>query len=187
MLRRDALGAGLLCIRPVPRRRTNGYADAWSSSPKGATISLPSRFLQSRFLSPKGRTGPLDEQANASSFQTSGKPTQPYTVVFVSPDEKMQLPCSYRPGQTLLAVAFENGVGVEGACGGRCACSTCHVILTPDAYRKFPDAEVEELDLLEAAPGSQETSRLACQLRLTEAHNCMQAKLPETTKNQIYA
>lgn len=34
-----------------------------------------------------------------------------------------------QPGQTLLDIAFENGVDIEGACGGRCACSTCHVIL----------------------------------------------------------
>lgn len=181
------MGAGLLRIQPVPQRPTDGYADAWSSSPTDATISLPSRFSQSRFLSPKRRDGASDEGANAPGVQMSGKQAQPYMVVFVSPDEKMRLPCSYRPGQTLLAVAFENGVGIEGACGGRCACSTCHVILTPDAYSKFPDAEVEERDLLEAAPGLEETSRLGCQLRLTEAHNCMQAKLPETTKNQIYA
>ncbi|KAL8272040.1 hypothetical protein Esti_004164 [Eimeria stiedai] len=98
-----------------------------------------------------------ESAASEAEAQNREEKLQPHTVFFASHDEKMRLSCPYRPGQTLLAVAIENGVDVEGTCGGRCACSTCHVILRPEDFQKFPDAEEEEMILLEEAPDFAET------------------------------
>lgn len=168
-------------------RPAASYPREWRSDSTVAEASWPVRFFQRRFFSDQAEAGGSDEGYTAASATTGTQQQTLYTVFFASPDEKMQIPCSYRPGQTLLDVAFENGVDIEGACGGRCACSTCHVVLNREDFKKFPHAEDEETDLLEEVPGFQETSRLGCQLRLTEAHHCLHAKLPETTVNQMYS
>ncbi|KAL8429515.1 hypothetical protein Efla_007155 [Eimeria flavescens] len=116
---------------------------------------------------PSTRRDHGSEKEWSTHAQERRQQPQPLTVVFASHDEKMRLPCSYRPGQTLLAVALENDVDIEASCGGRCACSTCHVILEPEDYAKFPEAEEEEVILLEGAPESVQTyaaSELPCLL-----------------------
>lgn len=66
-----------------------------------------------------------------------------------------------RPG-SILDVLLSHGVHLEHACGGNCACTTCHVIVkTGEA--KLSEAEENELDLLDRAPGLTSTSRLGCQ------------------------
>lgn len=65
------------------------------------------------------------------------------------------------PG-SLLDIALGNGVEIDHACGGVCACSTCHVVVKEGA-RSMNPAQEEEEDQLENAPGLKSTSRLACQ------------------------
>ena len=87
-------------------------------------------------------------------------------------------------GQTLLDVARANGIDeIEGACGGAMACSTCHVIVDPVWYGKLPPPAVDETDMLDLAPGLTRTSRLGCQIRLTEALNGLTVKLPASVKS----
>lgn len=88
-------------------------------------------------------------------------------------------------GQTLLDVARRHGIDVEGACGGAMACSTCHVIVDSNWYKKLPPASVDETDMLDLAPGITRTSRLGCQIKLTEALNGLTVKLPPTTKSLL--
>ena len=66
-----------------------------------------------------------------------------------------------RPG-SILDVLAGHGVHLEHACGGNCACTTCHVIVKNGGERLSEAAE-EELDLLDKAPGLTPTSRLGCQ------------------------
>lgn len=179
--------AGVFRLQMPALWRVASYSTECRSRLTAAASCWPLRLLQRRFFSQKREAGATEDGYSLAGAKTGGQQQTQYTIFFVSPDEKMQLPCSYRPGQTLLDIAFENGVDVEGACGGRCACSTCHVILNPEDFKKFPDAEDEEAHLLEDAPGWEETSRLGCQLRLTEAHHCLRAKLPEATVNQMYS
>ncbi|CAE8628329.1 unnamed protein product [Polarella glacialis] len=49
-----------------------------------------------------------------------------------------------KSGQTLLEVAHSADIDIEGACGGECACSTCHVILTKEDYAKMPEPDEDE-------------------------------------------
>ncbi|KAE9405325.1 ferredoxin [Gymnopus androsaceus JB14] len=69
-------------------------------------------------------------------------------------------------GQNILDVAHENGIKLEGSCEGKLACSTCHVLLSPNDYRKFPPPNEDEDDMLDMAHGLTDTSRLACQLQV---------------------
>jgi 2Fe-2S ferredoxin len=66
-----------------------------------------------------------------------------------------------KPG-SILDVLLSHGVHLEHACGGNCACTTCHVIVKSTASA-LSDAEETELDLLDQAPGLTATSRLSCQ------------------------
>jgi 2Fe-2S ferredoxin len=66
-----------------------------------------------------------------------------------------------RPGY-ILDVLLAHGVPLEHACGGNCACTTCHVIVK-SGFEKLAEAEENELDLLDKAPGLTPTSRLGCQ------------------------
>ena len=63
--------------------------------------------------------------------------------------------------ESLLEVAIDNGINIEHACGGVCACSTCHVYLEQGATQVNEASEDEE-DRVEEAPGIKRTSRLSC-------------------------
>lgn len=69
------------------------------------------------------------------------------------------------PGRSLLEAAVEACVDLEHACGGVCACSTCHVIVKEGYDRLVPATEDEE-DMLDVAVGVTPTSRLACQTKV---------------------
>lgn len=90
-----------------------------------------------------------------------------------------------RAGESVLALAWRVDVGVEGACEGAMACSTCHVILEPEAFDKLPPPTEEEDSILDLAPGACETSRLGCQIVLTEAEDGLLIRLPATAPSLI--
>ncbi|KAI6662016.1 Adrenodoxin-like [Oopsacas minuta] len=87
-------------------------------------------------------------------------------------------------GDTLLDVAKENDIDVEGACGGTLACSTCHLIFEKVDFDKIPEtATDEELDLLEMAYGLTDTSRLVCQIDVTDEMEGIVLKIPTETRD----
>jgi 2Fe-2S ferredoxin len=65
------------------------------------------------------------------------------------------------PG-SLLDIALGNDIEIDHACGGVSACSTCHVIVT-EGLESMPEADEDEEDMLDLAPGLTTRSRLACQ------------------------
>jgi hypothetical protein len=74
---------------------------------------------------------------------------------------------------------------VAGACEGSVACSTCHVILSPQHYDLLPEPEDDENDMLDMAFGLSDTSRLGCQVKLTRELDGMTATLPAATRNMF--
>jgi len=87
-----------------------------------------------------------------------------------------------KPGQTILEVAFEHDIDIEGACGGETACSTCHVIFEQAAYDALPEPNDDELDILDLAVGVTDTSRLGCQVKLQKDRDAnLRIILPEVT------
>jgi 2Fe-2S ferredoxin len=86
-------------------------------------------------------------------------------------------------GLSVLEIAHKHGVDIEGACEGSLACSTCHVIIDPSWYGKLADATEDEEDMLDLAFDLQETSRLGCQIIITDALDGLVVKLPAGTRN----
>ncbi|CCD25438.1 adrenodoxin NDAI_0F01190 [Naumovozyma dairenensis CBS 421] len=85
--------------------------------------------------------------------------------------------------ETLLDIAQGHDLDMEGACGGSCACSTCHVIVDPDYYDALPEPEDDENDMLDLAPGLTETSRLGCQVKMSKDIDGIRVALPTMTRN----
>lgn len=86
---------------------------------------------------------------------------------------------------SLLSAAQDGRIDqLEGICGGGCACSTCHVILEQAVYDKLGAPTDEEQDLLDAAPGVCDTSRLACQVSVEPFMKGTTIIVPDEFKNQ---
>lgn len=82
-------------------------------------------------------------------------------------------------GQTLMEVAVGALVpGIDGDCGGACACATCHVYVAPQWLATLPPPGDVERSMLELAEGTDQTSRLGCQIRVTSALDGMQVRTP---------
>ncbi|WP_439597233.1 ferredoxin family 2Fe-2S iron-sulfur cluster binding protein [Falsiroseomonas sp.] len=86
-------------------------------------------------------------------------------------------------GLSVLEIAHKHGVDIEGACEGSLACSTCHVVVDAGWYGKLADATEDEEDMLDLAFDLQETSRLGCQIIMTDALDGLVVKLPAGTRN----
>lgn len=87
------------------------------------------------------------------------------------------------PG-SILDVLLGHGIALEHACGGNCACTTCHVIVK-QGFPKLGEASEEEEDLLDKAPGLTPTSRLGCQAVLDDPDAEIVVVVPKYTINQI--
>ena len=99
-------------------------------------------------------------------------------VRFLKVDGSLDREVDVPIGSNLLDVAQAAGQPLEGACEGQMACSTCHVIVDPSDFERLPSASEEEDDLLDLAWGVMRTSRLACQIILTEDLGTLTVKMP---------
>ena len=89
-------------------------------------------------------------------------------MIFVEPDgarRGVDAPL----GHSLLQIAWDNKIDIEGACEGAMACSTCHVIVASEWFERLEEATEDEEDMLDLAFGLTPTSRLGCQIIITEA------------------
>jgi ferredoxin, 2Fe-2S len=86
-------------------------------------------------------------------------------------------------GLSVLEIAHRNDIDLEGACEGSLACSTCHVIIDPDWYESLQPASEDEEDMLDLAFGLTHTSRLGCQIKITEELDGLTVSLPSATRN----
>mmetsp|Transcript_68185 Transcript_68185/g.200230 ORF Transcript_68185/g.200230 Transcript_68185/m.200230 type:complete len:153 (-) Transcript_68185:49-507(-) len=146
-----------------------------------------------------GRLAPVTRLPRASragrSFVETSAPALPlsaerrrfcasFTVNFVSADGNTNLAVKAKSGQTILECAHEHNIDIEGACGGECACSTCHVILEQEAFDKLEEQDDDEADMLDLAAHVSDTSRLGCQVKLLkERDEGMKIMLPPGSVN----
>jgi 2Fe-2S ferredoxin len=85
-----------------------------------------------------------------------------------------------RNGRSLMQAAVQNAVpGIDADCGGKCLCATCHVILTPEWYERLGGPSPEEAEMLAPTPEHTPTSRLSCQIQVTDALDGLVVRLPE--------
>jgi ferredoxin-2, mitochondrial len=104
-------------------------------------------------------------------------------VNFVSVDGKSTRIVEAKIGDRLLEVAQNDGQPLEGTCEGQMACSTCHVIVAGEDFDRLPPAREEEEDMLDLATGATRTSRLACQITLTDAMDGLTVRIPPESRN----
>lgn len=104
-------------------------------------------------------------------------------VRFLKVDGSLDTEVEAPSGSNLLDIAQAAGQPLEGACEGQMACSTCHVIVDPQDFERLPPASEEEDDLLDLAWGVMRTSRLACQIMLTEDLDTLTVKMPGGSHN----
>ncbi len=102
-----------------------------------------------------------------------GPPIIPITFLLEDPEgltgtDRTEWTVMGGEGESLLEVAMDNGINIEHACGGVCACSTCHIYLEQGMDRVSESTEAEE-DRVEEAPGIRRCSRLSCQCELKAA------------------
>jgi len=104
-------------------------------------------------------------------------------VRFLKADGTLDKEVEAEPGQRLLDVAWAAREPLEGACEGVMACSTCHVIVDSGDFERLPSASEEEEDLLDLAAHATRTSRLACQIILTDDMKTLTVKVPPSARN----
>ena len=86
-------------------------------------------------------------------------------------------------GISVLEAAHMNDIDLEGACEGSLACSTCHVIVDEEWYEKLSEIAEDEEDMLDLAFGLTQTSRLGCQIIMSDDLDGLTVKLPMASRN----
>lgn len=105
-------------------------------------------------------------------------------IIFIEPDgnrREIDAPA----GLSIMEIAHKYDVDLEGACEGSLACSTCHVIVEPEWYDRLQPAREDEEDMLDLAWGLARTSRLGCQIIMTDALDGLTVRLPAGTNNMM--
>lgn len=102
-------------------------------------------------------------------------------VIFV--DDNGEKEVEAMVGLSILEVAHQNDIDLEGACEGSLACATCHVILEEKIYNSLEEPEEAEEDMLDLAFGLTHTSRLGCQIIIAPELDGMRIRLPSATRN----
>jgi 2Fe-2S ferredoxin len=88
-------------------------------------------------------------------------------------------------GISIMEAAHKFGVPLEGACEGSLACSTCHVVVDKEWFDKLKEASEDEEDMLDLAFGLTHTSRLGCQIMMSDALDGIKVTLPSATRNMM--
>ena len=68
--------------------------------------------------------------------------------------------------------------GIDGDCGGACACGTCHVYVQNGGFERLPPMEELERDMLDFAFDVRPNSRLACQIKINDSLDGLVVKAP---------
>jgi 2Fe-2S ferredoxin len=101
-------------------------------------------------------------------------------ITFIQHDGSEQ---SYdgKTGLSVMEVAVKNNVpGIDADCGGACACATCHVYVDAAWLAKTGDKTAMEESMLDFAEGVEPNSRLACQIKVSDALDGLVVRLPES-------
>ena len=82
-------------------------------------------------------------------------------------------------GLSLMEVARDNDMGIEGTCGGSISCCTCHVIIDKEWFSVVGSPNPDEEDMLDLADGLKPTSRLGCQIEVTDMLDGLRVLIPK--------
>lgn len=99
-------------------------------------------------------------------------------IIYIEHDGT-QHPCDAAVGTNAMQAAVDHGVpGIDGDCGGECACGTCHVFVPQEWLSRVGSAGARETEMLSFADGACDNSRLACQIVLDERLDGLTVRLP---------
>jgi 2Fe-2S ferredoxin len=101
------------------------------------------------------------------------------SITYIDPDGTIRT-AQGEVGSTVMETAIKNNVpGIEAECGGACACATCHVYVD-EAWRAIVgDPSPMEEDMLDFGYDVQPSSRLSCQIKITEELDGLVVRIPE--------
>ena len=88
-------------------------------------------------------------------------------------------------GLSVMEIAHRFDVDIEGACEGSLACATCHVIVDEAWFDKLGEPSEDEEDMLDLAFGLKPTSRLGCQIVMSEELDGLVVALPKEVNNML--
>lgn len=127
---------------------------------------------------------PLREHGHSHGHSHGGEHDGPtVTITFIQEKDGVSKTVKGWVGMNVLRVAQAHEVELEGACECSLACSTCHVILEEELYERLPEPDDDENDMLDMAFALSETSRLGCQVELTEDMDGAVFRIPSATRN----
>ena len=89
--------------------------------------------------------------------------------LFVTDREGAEHVLEGTPGWSVMEIIRENNLPIEAACGGCCACATCHVYVEPDWLGKLEAPNQDENMMLDEAFEVRDNSRLSCQVKYSDA------------------
>ena len=103
-------------------------------------------------------------------------------ITFRSPDGATTA-IDAKPGETLMTQAKAKAVpGIDADCGGSMVCGTCHVFIDEPWFSRLPPPSEAEAALVEYGLHPRDTSRLSCQVVVTEAMCGMNVEIPPAQK-----
>lgn len=111
------------------------------------------------------------------------KSAKTFTVEFRKSDSIQKIEVDASEAKNLLDIALDHDVDIDHACGGVCACSTCHVVVR-EGLSSCNEAEEAEEDQLDKAPGLTSQSRLACQTIPDGSQNLV-VEIPNWNRNLV--
>jgi len=82
-------------------------------------------------------------------------------------------------GLSVMEIARDADLGIEGTCDGSLACATCHVVVDPGHAGRLKPASDEEEDMLDLAFGLKSTSRLGCQIVMSDDLDGLIVTIPD--------
>jgi 2Fe-2S ferredoxin len=89
-------------------------------------------------------------------------------------------------GLSILEIARQHDIDIEGACEGSLACATCHIIVAPEHFDRLPEITEDEEDMLDLAFGLEKTSRLGCQILITDELDGLTVTLPGEARGLMF-
>ena len=99
-------------------------------------------------------------------------------IIFVKPDGSEHL-IAVENGTTVMEAGRDANLGIEGTCGGCLSCATCHVIVDASWFAKTGAPSEDEVDMLDLAFGLTQTSRLGCQIEMSDDLSGLKVAIPE--------
>ena len=99
-------------------------------------------------------------------------------IIFVKPDLSEHT-IDVENGTTVMEAGRDANLGIEGTCGGCLSCATCHIIVNPEWFAKTGVPSEDEADMLDLAFGLSRTSRLGCQIEMSDDLDGLKVAIPE--------